>query len=51
MSTNFGKYILKTEQLFQLYFAKYPNFPIFKEQMNQLTDTQTKKINFVLANL
>ena len=32
-------------------WAKYPTFPFFSEQMNQLTDTQTKNLNFILANL
>ena len=46
MSTNFGKDILKIEKFFQLSFPKYPNFPGFSEQMNQLTDTQTKNSTF-----
>ena len=46
MSTNVGKDIWKIEKFVQLSFPKYPSFPGFSEQMNQLTDTQTKNSTF-----
>ena len=33
------------------YSVKYPTFPFLNEQMNQLMNTQTKNLNFTLANL
>ena len=44
MSTNFFLKYLQN-------WAKYPIFSLFREQMNQLTDTQTKNFNFLLDNL